>query len=207
VSAVATVAINVDARDATGQLRQLQTQSNLTERAFGSLASALATLGVGIGLSKVLSDVKELDTNLRRLATVGGDVAQLDKALGDLSERLGGVASKAELAAASYQAASAGFSDTAGNVRILEAATKAAVGGLASAEGVTEVLVKTLNAYGMAGTDAYKVTDLIMCHSSAGLLQSLHSLVSAWMKSTPSSHLPPRTALRLRSHSPASVQR
>jgi hypothetical protein len=44
------------------------------ERAFGSLASALAALGVGIGLSKVLSDVKELDTNLRRLATVGGDV-------------------------------------------------------------------------------------------------------------------------------------
>jgi hypothetical protein len=29
------------------------------------------------------------------------------------------------------------------------------------AEGVTEVLVKTLNAYGMAGTDAYKVTDSI----------------------------------------------
>ena len=161
MSVVANVAINVDSRDAVSKLRQVESQAATTERAFGALQSALGALGVGFALTKVIADVKELDTNIRRLATVGVDVAKINPALSSLSKELGGVASKAELAAASYQAASAGFSDTAGNVEILRAATKAAVGGLADTQAVTEVLVKTLNAYGLAGTEATKVTDSI----------------------------------------------
>ena len=128
MSVVANVAINVDSRDAVSKLRQVESQAATTERAFGALQSALGALGVGFALTKVIADVKELDTNIRRLATVGVDVAKINPALSSLSKELGGVASKAELAAASYQAASAGFSDTAGNVNILRAATKAAVG-------------------------------------------------------------------------------
>lgn len=161
MSVVANVAINVDSRNAVSQLRQVQTQAGATERAFDSLRGAAAALGVGLAFGKVIQDVKELDTNIRRLATVGVDVAKINPALAALSKELEGVASKAELAAASYQAASAGFSDTAGNIGILRAATKAAVGGLADASAVTEVLVKTLNAYGMSGRDASKVTDSI----------------------------------------------
>lgn len=161
MSVIANVAINVDSRNAVSQLRQVQTQAGATERAFDSLRGAAAALGVGLAFGKVIQDVKELDTNIRRLATVGVDVAKINPALAALSKELEGVASKAELAAASYQAASAGFSDTAGNIGILRAATKAAVGGLADASAVTEVLVKTLNAYGMSGRDASKVTDSI----------------------------------------------
>jgi TP901 family phage tail tape measure protein len=161
VSVVANVAINVDSRDAVSKLRQVESQAATTERAFGALQSALGALGVGFALTKVIADVKELDTNIRRLATVGVDVAKINPALSALSKELGGVASKAELAAASYQAASAGFSDTAGNVNILRAATKAAVGGLADTQAVTEVLVKTLNSYGMSGSQAIQVTDSI----------------------------------------------
>jgi TP901 family phage tail tape measure protein len=161
VSVVANVAINVDSRGAVGQLKAVQTQAQLTERAFGGLKQAIGALGVGFALSKVISDVKELDTNLRRLTTVGVNVAKISPALAKLSDELGGVANKAELAAASYQAASAGFSDTAGNINILRAATKAAAGGLADTSAVTEVLVKTLNAYGMSGNQAIQVTDSI----------------------------------------------
>ena len=161
MSVVANVAINVDSRDAVSKLRQVESQAKITERAFEGLSSALAAFGAGFAISKVIQDVRELDTNIRRLATVGVDVAKINPALSALSKELGGVASKAELAAASYQAASAGFSDTAGNVEILRAATKAAVGGLADSQAVTEVLVKTLNAYGLAGTEATKVTDSI----------------------------------------------
>jgi len=161
VSVVANVAINVDSRGAVGQLKAVQTQAQLTERAFGGLQQAIGALGVGFALSKVISDVKELDTNLRRLTTVGVNVAKISPALAKLSDELGGVANKAELAAASYQAASAGFSDTAGNINILRAATKAAAGGLADTSAVTEVLVKTLNAYGMSGNQAIQVTDSI----------------------------------------------
>ena len=161
MSVVANVAINVDSSGAVSKLRQVQTQAQQTERAFGALQSAMGALGVGFALTKVIADVKELDTNLRRLGTVGVDVAKISPALSKLGDELGGVASKAELAAASYQAASAGFSDTAGNINILRAATKAATGGLADTQAVTEVLVKTLNSYGMSGDQAIQVTDSI----------------------------------------------
>jgi TP901 family phage tail tape measure protein len=161
VSVVANVAINVDSRNAVSKLRQVQSQAKITEKAFDALTSAAAAFGVGFAISKVIQDVKELDTNLRRLGTVGGDVAALDKGLGALSDRLDGVANKAELAAASYQALSAGFTETGANLRVVEAATKAAVGGLVDVTSVVEVTTKTLNAYGMSGDQAVKVTDSI----------------------------------------------
>lgn len=161
MSVVANVAINVDSRGATQKLREVQVGAKATEQAFNALTQAAAAFGAGFAISKVIQDVRELDTNIRRLATVGVDIAKINPALSALSKELGGVASKAELAAASYQAASAGFSDTAGNIEILRAATKAATGGLADTQAVTEVLVKTLNAYGLAGTEATKVTDSI----------------------------------------------
>ena len=165
MSVVANVAINVDSSNAVSKLRQVQTQSQQAERAVEGLSRAFgglaAAFGAGFALTKVIADVKELDTNLRRLGTVGVDVAKISPALSKLSDELGGVASKAELAAASYQAASAGFSDTAGNINILRAATKAATGGLADTQAVTEVLVKTLNSYGMSGNQAIQVTDSI----------------------------------------------
>ena len=161
MSVVANVAINVDSRNAVTQLRQVETRAKATERAFGALQQAVAAFGAGFALSKVIADVKELDTNLRRLATVGGDVQALDKGLGALSKQLDGVASKAELAAASYQALSAGFTETSANLKVVEAATKAAVGGLVDVTSVVEVTTKTLNAYGMSGNQAIQVTDSI----------------------------------------------
>lgn len=163
--AVATVDIQVNSQGAVRNLNQVGVASkgaeNALKRLDGVVGSLAASFAAGFAINRIISDVKELDTNIRRLGTVGVNVAKINPALSALSDRLGGVANKAELAAASYQAASAGFSDTAGNIRILEAATKAATGGLADNQGVTEVLVKTLNAYGMSGTEAYKVTDSI----------------------------------------------
>ena len=163
--AVATVDIQVNSQGAVRSLNQVDAASKNTQSALQKLDSVVGSLAAsfaaGFAINKIIGDVKELDTNIRRLGTVGVNVAKINPALSALSDRLGGVANKAELAAASYQAASAGFSDTAGNIQILEAATKAATGGLADNQGVTEVLVKTLNAYGMSGTQAYQVTDSI----------------------------------------------
>jgi TP901 family phage tail tape measure protein len=163
--AVATVDIQINSQGAVRSLNQVDVASKSTQSALqkldGVVGSLAASFAAGFAINRIISDVKELDTNIRRLGTVGVNVAKINPALSALSDRLGGVANKAELAAASYQVASAGFSDTAGNIRILEAATKAATGGLADNQGVTEVLVKTLNAYGMSGTEAYKVTDSI----------------------------------------------
>ena len=175
MSVVANVAINVDSRNAVSKLRQVQTQSQQTERAVEGLSRAFgglaAAFGAGFALTKVIADVKELDTNLRRLGTVGGNVAALDKGLGALSDRLDGVANKAELAAASYQALSAGFTETGANLRVVEAATKAAVGGLADITGVVDVTTKVLNSYNMSGDQAAKVTDSISKAVELGQVQ------------------------------------
>jgi TP901 family phage tail tape measure protein len=148
--------------------QQASGQFNLLKNAFSGLAAAF---GAGFALTKVIADVKELDTNLRRLGTVGGNVAALDKGLGALSDRLDGVANKAELAAASYQALSAGFTETGANLRVVEAATKAAVGGLADITGVVDVTTKVLNSYNMSGDQAAKVTDSISKAVELGQVQ------------------------------------
>jgi TP901 family phage tail tape measure protein len=163
--AVSNVELRVDARQAVNALRDVNRASGQLDTSIGQLQKSLAGLASGLAggfaITKAINDYKELDRNIRRLGTAGGDIKKLDEGLGALSQRLGGVASKAELASASYQALSAGFSDTAGNIKLVEAATKAAVGGLADTTQVTEVLTKTLNAYGMSGEKAIKVTDSI----------------------------------------------
>ena len=88
MSVVANVAINVDSRNAVSQLAQVETRAKATQQAFGALQQAAAAFGVGFALSKVISDVTELDRNLRRLGTVGGDVTALDKGLGQLGKNL-----------------------------------------------------------------------------------------------------------------------
>jgi TP901 family phage tail tape measure protein len=165
VSAVANVAINVDSRGAVGKLREVQNRTSSLDKAAQGLTRSLAGLATAFGatfaLGKIINDVARLDTNLRRLGTVGGDVQGLSKALDQVGKNVDGIAGKAELAAASYQALSAGFTETAQNAKIVEAATKAAVGGLVDVTSVVEVTTKTLNAYSMSGDQAIKVTDSI----------------------------------------------
>ena len=165
MAVVANVAINVDSRGAVGKLREVQNRTSSLEKATNSLTRSLAGLATAFGatfaLGKIINDVARLDTNLRRLGTVGGDVQGLSKALDQVGENIGGLANKAELAAASYQALSAGFTETAQNARVVETATKAAVGGLVDVTSVVEVTTKTLNAYNMSGDEAVKVTDSI----------------------------------------------
>ena len=165
MAAVANVAINVDSRGAVGKLREVQNRTSSLDKATQSLTRSLAGLAAGFGatfaLGKIINDVAKLDTNLRRLGTVGGDVQGLSKALDQVGKNVDGIAGKAELAAASYQALSAGFTETAQNAKVVEAATKAAVGGLVDVTSVVEVTTKTLNAYGMSGDQAIKVTDSI----------------------------------------------
>jgi TP901 family phage tail tape measure protein len=127
----------------------------------GSVGALLGALGASLAIGKAISDFRELDTSIRRLATAGGDVKGLDAGLRKLSDQLGGVYSKAELAKAAYQSLSAGFSDTADAMKIVGAASKAAYGGLADQEEVTSVLVKTLNAYGLSASKASQITDII----------------------------------------------
>ena len=71
MSAVATVAINVDARDATGQLRQLQGQAGQTEKAFSGLTAVVGKLAIAATAIQaarfVFAKTAELETQTRSL--------------------------------------------------------------------------------------------------------------------------------------------
>ena len=175
MAAVANVAINVDSRGAIGKLRGIEKHTSSLDKATRGLTKSLAGLAAGFGatfaLGKIISDVAKLDTNLRRLGTVGGDVQGLSEALEQVGKNIEGTAGKADLAAASYQALSAGFTETAENAKLVEAAAKAAVGGIVDVASVVEVTTKTLNAYGMSGDEAIKVTDSISKSVEFGQVQ------------------------------------
>jgi tape measure domain-containing protein len=94
VSAVANVGINVDARGATAQLRQLQTQAGQTERAFGGLTTAIGRLAVAAAAIQatrfVFAKTAELETQTRSLQVLTGSAEKAKAIIQDL-QKLGAV--------------------------------------------------------------------------------------------------------------------
>ena len=94
MSAVANVAINVDARNATAQLRQLQGQAGQTERAFGGLTAAVGKLAVAAAAIQaarfVFAKTAELETQTRSLQVLTGS-AEKAKAIIQELQQLGAV--------------------------------------------------------------------------------------------------------------------
>jgi TP901 family phage tail tape measure protein len=183
--AVAVVDIQVRSSGAVQQLKavnneskQLSSSVDQATKSVRNLEAAIQTLGVGIAAARIGQLIQEgvkafadLDTATRRLKTVGGNVQELSVGLKGLSRSFGNLVSQTELAQASYQALSAGFTDTAGNLAILEAATKAGIGGQVEVSQALEVTTKTLNAYGLSGQYATAVTDSISKAIEYGVVQ------------------------------------
>ena len=94
MSAVATVAINVDARDATGQLRQLREQAGQTEKAFSGLTAVVGRLAVAATAIQaarfVFAKTAELETQTRSLQVLTGSAEKAKSIIQDL-QRLGAV--------------------------------------------------------------------------------------------------------------------
>ena len=94
MSAVATVAINVDARDATGQLRQLQGQAGQTEKAFSGLTAVIGRLAVAATAIQaarfVFAKTAELETQTKSLQVLTGSAEKAKSIIQDL-QRLGAV--------------------------------------------------------------------------------------------------------------------
>lgn len=94
MSTVANVAINVDARNATAQLRQLQGQAGQTERAFGGLTAAVGKLAVAATAIQaarfVFAKTAELETQTRSLQVLTGSAEKAKAIIQDL-QRLGAV--------------------------------------------------------------------------------------------------------------------
>lgn len=131
--------------------------------AAASLATLLGPITAGITLvaafGKVFQTVAKQDFAAAKLRTLGVDVDTLNPKLASLSNELSGQASELELLKASYDVASAGFSETAELADVLKASQQAATGGFSDLQTVADATTSVLNAYGKSSADAQKIVD------------------------------------------------
>ena len=94
MSVVANVAINVDSRGAVGKLRQVQTQAQATEKAFGGIAAAVGKLATAFGAIQaarfVFVKTAEVESQARSLAILAGSAQKAGQIIQEL-QQLGAV--------------------------------------------------------------------------------------------------------------------
>jgi len=94
VSVVANVAINVDSRNAVSKLREVQSQSQQTERAIGDLGGAIGKLAAAFSLIQaakfVFVNAAEIETQTRSLQVLTGSAEKAGQIVKDL-QQLGAV--------------------------------------------------------------------------------------------------------------------
>jgi TP901 family phage tail tape measure protein len=178
VSVVANVAINIDGKQAKDLLKTIQEEVEKLNGEFKNLEKPTAGLGAKIkgALSGVVGQLAAVTGAAFTLQQAFNTLAEQSRAEGalrslgvnaevasaqfaKLSQDLQGQASAVELTAAAYDVASAGFTNVADQSKILEAATKGAVGGLSDLNTVGNAVTSVLNAYGMSASQANKLVD------------------------------------------------
>ena len=94
MSVVANVAINVDSSGAVSKLRQVQTQAQQTEKAFGNVAAAVGKLAIALGAIQaarfVFVKTAELESQTRSLQVLTGSAKKAGQIIKDL-QQLGAV--------------------------------------------------------------------------------------------------------------------
>ncbi len=94
MSVVANVAINVDSRNAVSKLREVQSQSQQTERAIGDLGGAIGKLAAAFSLIQaakfVFVNAAEIETQTRSLQVLTGSAEKAGQIVKDL-QQLGAV--------------------------------------------------------------------------------------------------------------------
>ena len=94
MSVVANVAINVDSSGAVSKLRQVQTQAQSTQRAFGGVAAAVDKLAVAFGAIQaakfVFAKTAEVESQSRSLAILAGSAEKAGQIIKEL-QQLGAV--------------------------------------------------------------------------------------------------------------------
>ena len=94
MSVVANVAINVDSSGAVSKLRQVQTQAQSTEKAFGGVAAAVSKLAVAFGAIQaakfVFAKTAELESQARSLQVLAGSAEKAGQIIKEL-QQLGAV--------------------------------------------------------------------------------------------------------------------
>ncbi len=151
------VQIILEAQDrASGVFAKLTRGSNL-------LKVGIAGLVVAMGV-KAVKAAMAWETQMTNIATlISGDSTQAVEKLSDgIKELLLTIPKSAdELGAAAYDILSAGISDTAEALKVLEASGKLAVGGLGSTKEATDLMTSAINAFQLSASDATRISDVL----------------------------------------------
>ncbi len=178
MSVVANVAINIDGKQAKSLLKSIQSEVDKLNGSFGELekptqgfgasikdaagsviGQLAAVTGAAFTLQQAFTTLSSQSKAEAALRTLGVDADVATQQFKQLSKELQGQASVVELTTAAYDVASAGFANTADQTKILEAATKGAVGGLSDINTVGNAVTSVLNAYGMSASQAGLLVD------------------------------------------------
>ena len=161
--AISNIDLRVNSQNAVRNLRQAQGASNQLTKSVGGLGRAFGLLGGGLlvagAVRNYFKGFNEAERAKTAVKTLGVDVEALSNNLLHLSNSLEGAYSQTELLAASYDVASAGFTDAAEASQILEASALGAVGGMSELGTVSDAVTSVLNAFGLESDKAAKIVD------------------------------------------------
>ena len=133
-------------------------------KAFGTaIKTALGPIGLALaGISSLTAAFRTIagqDFSVAKVESLGVNSQVLVEELKLVSKELKGNASVAELTAAAYDVASAGFTDAADAAKVLKAASQGATGGFSDINTVGDAATSVLNAYGKSADEAAKLID------------------------------------------------
>lgn len=145
--------INSDLKTAERNVQLLQKASDAIVPALNSVGDAL--LGLSDRSYRAFADVQRGLTNLGNITgSTTEEMAAYHKELGFVIERTGGQIAENDLLAASYDAASAGFTDTADAMAVMESAARLAIAGNSGLTDATDNMASSQKAV-VAGLKSY----------------------------------------------------
>jgi len=135
-----------------------------------ALGVILPFVAAGAALTKVFQTLVQQDFAEAKFETLGGNSERLTSNLRKLTAELRGQQSIVALTAASYDVASAGFTNAADAAMILKAASLGATGGFTDINTAGGAVVKVLNAYGLEAKDASFLMDQFAQTQADGII-------------------------------------
>ncbi len=161
--AISNIDLRVNSTNAVRNLRQAQGASQQLTKSVGGLRQAFGLLTGGLlvagAVRNYFKGFNEAEKATMAVKTLGVDVDVLSSKLLSLSVNLEGAYSQTELLAASYDVASAGFTDAADAADVLEASARGAVGGMSDLGTVSDAVTSVLNAFGKDAKESTKIVD------------------------------------------------
>lgn len=152
-------------------LRSLDAHTQRTQAALGKTARNLKLLGAGVitGGAVALKWAADFEAQLNTINTVADVTPERLEAIGDDILKLARTTGTSidDLTGAYYDLVSAGI-DASDAQNVLTNANKLAIGGLSTTNEAVDLLTTALNAYGLKGKDASRITDYFAQAIAAG---------------------------------------